>query len=394
MVKIKIYVEQLLSLLGIDASWLPISTHLTLVVVTVLLAWLSDWICRRLFVPAVMKVTAKTDVAWDEHIFNRRVLHSACHIVPAVVVWKLLPLVFSQYPFVFDLLKRLTAIYLTVMTTRTLVSVINAFQSYENEDSHSAIRQYARTFSSVLKIILLCVAAIVVVAIIINKSPFTLFAGLGATSAVLMLIFQDTITGLVAGIRLTSNDMLRVGDWITVDKAGVNGVVEELSLTTVKVRNFDNTIVTISPKTLITESFQNWKGMQESDGRRVQRSVCYDVHSVKIIDDDLRRRLVEKGYFKEKELVGQQVNLTLFRRYMERAIAARDDVNEQMTYFVSENEAGENGIPVEFYFFLKFKKWEDYEHHMSDIMDIIYAISSDFGLSVHQYFPQKNSDRP
>ena len=365
-----------------------VASYIAMVTMAVLLAWLSDWLCRRFLLPLVMKLTAKTDFDWDDQLLNRQVLVSVCHIVPAIVIWQLLPLVFSQYPLVFSILKRLTAIYITVMATNTIVCIINAFQDYESEGRRSNLQQYARSFSSLLKIILMFVATVVVIAIVLNKNPLTLFAGLGALSAVLLLVFQDTITGLVAGIHLTSNDMLRKGDWITVEKAGVNGNVEDLTLTTVKVRNFDNTIVTISPKTLISESFQNWKGMQESDGRRVCRNVCYDVSSVKMIDDDLRRHLIEKGYFKEEELAGPQVNLTLFRRYMERTIAARDDVNEQMTYFVSEEEAGTNGIPVKFYFFLKNKKWEDYEHLRSDIMDIIYATSNEFGLVVHQYFPK------
>lgn len=391
MEEIKIYVEDLLSLTGLTGTMVPVLRHVAMVVMAILLAWLSDFACRRLLVPLVLKVTAKTEFDWDDQLFNRQVLVSACHIVPAVVIWQLLPLVFYQYPVVFDILKRLTAIYITVMTTRTVVSLIDAFQSYESEGRRSNMEQYARSFSSVLRIIIMFLAVIIVVAIILDKNPLTLFAGLGAMSAVLLLVFQDTITGLVAGIRLTSNDMLRKGDWITVEKAGVNGNVEDMTLTTVKVRNFDNTIVTISPKTLINDSFQNWKGMQESDGRRVRRRVSYDVHSVRIIDDALRRHLIQKGFFKEKELDGSEVNLSLFRRYMERYIAARDDVNEKMTHFVTEGEAGTNGIPVEFYFFLKHKKWEDYEHHTSDIMDVVYATSNEFGLSVHQYFPQNKS---
>lgn len=387
MEQIKIYVEDLLSLTGLTGTMIPVLRHVAMAVVAVLLAWLSDWLCRRLLVPLVMKLTAKTEFDWDDQLFNRQVLISACHIVPAIVIWQLLPWVFYQYPLVFDILKRLTAIYITVMATRTMVCFINAFQSYESEGQRSNMQQYARSLSSVVKIILMFVAGIVVIAIIINKNPLTLFAGLGALSAVLLLVFQDTITGLVAGIHLTSNDMLRKGDWITVEKAGVNGNVEDITLTTVKVRNFDNTIVTISPKTLISESFQNWKGMQQSGGRRVRRSVCFDVHSVRVVDHELRKQLLDKGFFKESELSGQLVNLTLFRRYMERSIAGRDDVNEKMTHFVTEREAGSNGIPVEFYFFLKQKKWVDYEHHMSDIMDTIYATSAEFGLTVHQYFP-------
>lgn len=389
MEKIQIFVEEALMGWGLEGEAVDMVSHTVLVIVAILLAALAGLLCRKLIVPLLLKVTERTDAKWDDVIFSRKVLTSACNIVPAIVIWQLLPWVFYQYPIVFDILKRLTAIYITVMATRTVVCFINAFQGYESEGRRSNMQQYARSFSSVVKIILMFVAGIVVIAIILNKNPLTLFAGLGALSAVLLLVFQDTITGLVAGIHLTSNDMLRKGDWITVEKAGVNGNVEDMTLTTVKVRNFDNTIVTISPKTLINDSFQNWKGMQESDGRRVRRCVSYDVHSVRIIDDTMRQHLIDKGFFKESELEGREVNLTLFRRYMERYITGRDDVNEQMTYFVTEDEAGPNGIPVEFYFFLEQKKWEDYEHHMSDIMDIIYATSNEFGLSVHQYFPSK-----
>ena len=220
MEEIKIFVEDLLSMTGLTGSIIPVLRHVTMVVVAILLAWLSDWLCRRLLVPLVMKLTAKTDVEWDDHLFNRRVLISACHIVPAIVIWQLLPMVFYQYPIVFDILKRLTAIYITVMSTRTIVCIIDAFQNYESEGRRSNMQQYARSFSSVLKIVLMFVAAIIVIAIIFNKNPLSLFAGLGALSAVLLLVFQDTIAGLVAGIRLTSNDMLHKGDWITVERRG------------------------------------------------------------------------------------------------------------------------------------------------------------------------------
>lgn len=387
---IKIYVEDIIGGLGLTGDLVPIVRHCAMAAVAVILAWLGDFLSRRLLVPIVMRITARTEAEWDEVIFNRKVLVSACHIVPAIIIWRLLPLVFYQYPVVEEIVRRLTAIYITVMSTRTAVCLIDSFHNYETEGRRSNMEQYARSFSSVLKIVIMFLAAIVVISIVLNRSPLTLLAGLGATSAILMLIFQDTITGLVAGIRLTAADMLHKGDWITVEKSGVNGVVEDMTLTTVKVRNFDNTIVTISPKTLVGDSFQNWIGMQESDGRRVDRRVCYDARSVKLVDNDLKEQLLKKGYFSSKELAGGPfVNLTLFRQYMERYLIGRDDVNEQMTYFVSEDEASANGIPVEFYFFLKQKNWEDYEHHMSDIMDFIYAVSGDFGLTVHQYFPQQ-----
>ena len=215
----------------------------------------------------------------------------------------------------------------------------------------------------------------------------TLFAGLGATSAILMLVFKDTISGLVAGIQLTSNDMVHKGDWITVPSANLNGVVEEISLTTVKVRNFDNTIVTVTPQTLVEDSFQNWIGMQQSEGRRVKRVVYYDFRSVCMIDETLRKQLVEKGYFKPEEVEGSIVNMALYRRFIERFLSRNAYVNQQLTFLVCQKEGTNAGLPLEFYFFLKDKEWINYEHQLAEIMEYIYAVTPDFGLKIYQQTP-------
>jgi miniconductance mechanosensitive channel len=204
-----------------------------------------------------------------------------------------------------------------------------------------------------------------------------------------MLVFKDTIEGLAAGIRLTSNNMLHKGDWITVPSTGANGTVEEISLTTVKVRNFDNTIITVSPKTLVEGSFQNWIGMQQSDGRRVKRLVYYDFRSIKVVDSELRQHLIERKYFKEEDFKGVEVNMSLYRRYMEKYIMNRDDVNEDMMVMVRQMEATNAGLPLEFYFFLKNKVWKEYEHHLADIMEHIYAVTADFGLTIYQQYPEQ-----
>ena len=217
----------------------------------------------------------------------------------------------------------------------------------------------------------------------------TLFAGLGATSAILMLVFKDTISGLVAGIQLTSNDMVHKGDWITVPSANLNGVVEEISLTTVKVRNFDNTIVTVTPQTLVEDSFQNWIGMQQSEGRRVKRVVYYDFRSVCMIDETLRKQLVEKEYFKPEEVEGSIVNMALYRRFIERFLSRNAYVNQQLTFLVCQKEGTNAGLPLEFYFFLKDKEWINYEHQLAEIMEYIYAVTPDFGLKIYQQTPMQ-----
>ena len=214
-------------------------------------------------------------------------------------------------------------------------------------------------------------SVIVVVAIIINKSPATLFAGLGAASAILMLAFQDTIKGLVAGIRLTSNEMLHVGDWITVPSAGANGKVEEISLTMVKVRNFDNTIVTVTPQMLVDGSFQNWQGMVENEGRKQVRKVYYDFRSLKVEDDGV-------------------ANITKFRQHIEQWLKTNPKVIGEKSPLVKQTEAPQpSGCCLEFVFWLHAKELMDFEHDTSDIMEYIYAKGADYGLRIYQQFPEQ-----
>ena len=246
MEKIQIFVEQLLVSMGVSGDTVNFITHTILVIIAFLLAAIVGWVCRGILVPVLLKLTSKTDAKWDDVIFNKKVLLTACSIVPAIVIWQLLPWTFYDFPTIREVLRRLTEIYITVMSVRTAIVFIDSFKQLEN-GPRSARQQYLYSLCGVLKIIMIFIAVIVVVAIVLDKDPSTLFAGLGAASPILMLAFQDTIKGLVAGIRLTTNDMVHIGDWITVPSAGANGRVEEISLTTVKIRNFDNTIVTVTP---------------------------------------------------------------------------------------------------------------------------------------------------
>lgn len=386
MENIKIWVENLISMMGITGGSIPVIRHILLVLAAIILSALAGFICKKVLVPVILKLTAKTEAKWDDVLFNERVLVSACHIVPAIIIWQLLPLVFYQFPVVRELLARITAIYIVVMSVKTVLVFFNAIKDLEG-NRRSSKQQYLFSFIGVLRLVMMFFAAIIVVAIIIDRDPIKLFAGLGATSAVLMLVFQDTIKGLVAGIRLTSNDMLHKGDWITVPKAGANGIVEEMTLTTVKIRNFDNTIVTVTPQTLVDDSFQNWIGMQKSQGRRVNRRVYYDFRGIRIVDDALREQLISKKYFKEGEIKPDDVNMTLYRRYVEDYLRRHPMVNTNMTLMVRQFEATQAGLPLEFYFFLKEKSWVEYEHQLAEIMDFIYAITPDFGLLVYEQYP-------
>ena len=369
----------------LTGGWLSFVTLSVLCATVALIAWLVYMLCVKVLAPITVRITRRTDVVWDDYLLNPQVLRSACHVVPAIVVWLLMPPLFFAYPIIQALLMKATAIYITVAAMRLVVAFISSLKLFDtNNDTRSAAQQYFHSFCGVLKIIVLFLGVIIIISIVIDRSPLTLLAGLGATSAVLMLVFKDSITGLVAGIRLTSNNMVRKGDWITMDKAGANGVVEDITLSTVKVRNFDQTIVTVPPQKLIEDSFQNWQGMQEGIGRRVKRVLYIDFRSIAIVNDELKQKLAADGLMKKEEMKGEVVNLTLFRRYMDRWLAQRDDVVKEATYFVRQLEPTANGLPIEIYFFLKQKEWKSYENHLAEIMERMYALVPVFGMRIYQ----------
>ena len=376
MEKIKTMIESLIGWMGLPGDYVPAVRYAILVVLAFILAWLEGWLCRTFVVPVLLKITSKTEAKWDDVIFSRRVLLSACHIIPAIVIWLLLPLVFFEYPKVEDIVGRLTAIYFTVMMVRTVIVFIDSFKLLEN-GQRSSKQQYLYSICGVLKILMIFISVIVVVAIIINKNPATLFAGLGAASAILMLAFQDTIKGLVAGIRLTSNDMLHIGDWITVPSAGANGKVEEIALTMVKVRNFDNTVVTLSPQSLVDGSFQNWQGMMENEGRKQVRRVYYDYSSIvtenpEAPDSPDKRPLVT-------------TNITRFRHDIEQWLSQHPKTIDSRPCLVKQAETPQaTGCCLEFIFWLKAQDAITYEHDTSDIMEYIYAAGAEYGLKIFQ----------
>jgi miniconductance mechanosensitive channel len=378
MEQINQFVNDFLLSMGVSGDAVSRVCHVVLIIVAVLLAWFAGWLCK-LFIPVINKLTAKTEAKWDDALFNERVLRSACQIVPALVIWQLLPAVFYDFPTVHEVLNRLTAIYITVMSVRTTLIFADSFRLLEDERRTSK-QQYLYSFIGIMKIILIFIAVIVVISIILDKNPTKLFAGLGAASAIMMLVFQDTIKGLVAGIRLTSNDMVRVGDRITVPTAGADGIVEDISLTTVKVRNFDNTIITVTPQTLVDGSFQNWKGMKENLGRKAVRKVFFDFRSIKA---------TPAAPSSEGKGATALVNLTRYREHMEQWLAKNPLVITDKPILVHQLDATPTGLPVEFVFWLHAQEAIPYEHAISEIMEYAYAASTDFDLRIYQQFPEQ-----
>lgn len=379
------FIENLLLSLGLEGTTVAIVRYVLMIVIAFLLAGLSGYICRKFIVPLIIKLTSKTNIEWDDILFDRTVLYTACNIVPAVVIWELLPKVFFQYPFAEDILLRLTAVYIAINSTRLVLQIVDRLRFLRKQQGNAS-SQYLRSFLGVLKIIVVFIAAIIVVSILFKKNPMTLLAGLGATSAILMLVFKDTIEGLVAGIRLTSNEMVHVGDWITVPGTPVDGNVVDITLTTVKVRQFDNTYTTISPLTLVNGSFKNWKGMQDSGMRQVSKKIYFDVRSIRLLNDETRQNLTSKNMVSPKEMEGEVVNIGLFRHYIDTYLRKCDDVNKSATLMVRQLEATQNGLPIELYFFLNTTEWVNYEQKTSDILEHIYAYANEFGLQIYEGF--------
>lgn len=385
---IKIVVEHFIELSGLSGGIVPVVRHVLLALLATLIAWLSGKICSTFIVPIVTKITSKTLSSWNNVFFNKRILNTVSNIIPAVVIWQLLPLVFYQYPFIENIVRRLTAVYIAVMASKIVLVLLKNLEELEPQ-TDSSMRQYAKSFLGVLRIVVLFITTIIMIAILFNKNPLSLIAGLGATSAILMLVFKDTIEGLVAGIKLNSNKMISKGDWIVVPSTPANGIVEEITLTTVKVKNFDNTTVTVSPTTLANGSFQNWRSMKNGPGRKVNRLIYFDFRSIKFVSDEQKQALKAAKICTDEQLTGNCINIALFRAYIEAYLLSKPEVCKETTVLVRQVEATQCGLPLEVVFFIKNSPEIHYEHTLADIMEWCYASTAHFGLTIYQQYPEQ-----
>lgn len=385
---IKIVVEHFIELSGLSGGIVPVVRHVLLALLATLIAWLSGKICSTFIVPIVTKITSKTLSSWNNVFFNKRILNTVSNIIPAVVIWQLLPLVFYQYPFIENIVRRLTAVYIAVMASKIVLVLLKNLEELDTQ-TDSSMKQYAKSFLGVLRIVVLFITTIIMIAILFNKNPLSLIAGLGATSAILMLVFKDTIEGLVAGIKLNSNKMISKGDWIVVPSTPANGIVEEITLTTVKVRNFDNTTVTVSPTTLANGSFQNWRSMKDGPGRKVNRLIYFDFRSIKFVSDEQKQALKAAKICTDEQLTGNCINIALFRAYIEAYLLSKPEVCKETTVLVRQVEATQCGLPLEVVFFIKNSPEIHYEHTLANIMEWCYASTAHFGLTIYQQYPEQ-----
>ena len=346
-----------------------------------------DYLCQAIFVGGMKQYTKRAPHQWNTLLMKRRVVHHLIHILPGVLVYFLLPLAFVRGKEILDFSQKICAVYIIAAILFTINGLLLVMLDVYNARDKQKNRPM-KGFVQVLQVLLFFIGGIVIIAVLVNKSPMTLFAGLGASAAVLMLVFKDSILGFVAGVQLSANDMLRIGDWIQLPNGVANGTVEEITLNTVKIRNWDETISTVPPYTLVNNSFQNWRGMQESGGRRVNKNIYLDMTTLKFCTpedlDAIRKNVPLMADYQPAE--GEvPTNSQLYRIYIERYLRSLPVVNQDMDLIISQKEPTTYGIPIQVYFFSRNKVWREYERIQSDIFDHLLAIVGKFDLKLYQY---------
>ena len=356
----------------------------TFVATCILLLYLTDLICRKAIVPLANKITRRTSSRWDDILLNSDVLTNIFRIFPPIIMLALLPYMLEHDSIIYFWSAKVIAIYITAISIKISFSILNALYDISNQNPRLRNRTLKGVFQ-MFKIIAICVGAIIIISIVIDKNPSNVLTGLGAMAAVLMLVFKDPIMGLVAGVQLSANDMLRPGDWITLPKHDADGEVVEVTLTTVKVQNWDKTITTIPPYALVSESFQNWRGMFDSGGRRIKRSIYIDMNSISFCTPEQQKRFGDRGWLKGLEEHDEAiVNLTVLRNYLDIYLRNNKRVNQDMTLMIRQLQPTAQGLPLELYFFSANTAWVAYEHLQADIFEHIIAMLPEFGLKVFQ----------
>ncbi|MCP5523943.1 MAG: mechanosensitive ion channel [Verrucomicrobiales bacterium] len=371
----------------------------------VVLSVMANFVAKRWLLAFIRRGASRTRTQWDDILVRMRVFHRLSHLAPALVVYLMAPFILEDYPRTASLVIRGSEIYMLVIGLLVVDALLNAglgiYRTYE------VSRQVpVKGFIQVIKLLLYFLGGVLILSAVLGQTPVYFLSGMGAMTAVLMLIFKDPILGFVAGIQLSGNRMVAVGDWIEMPKYGADGDVLEIALTTVKVQNWDKTITTIPTYALISESFKNWRGMSESGGRRIKRAVCLDMQTVRFctaemltrfrriqfISEYLERKAAEVDAWNQEHAVdpaalanGRRLtNLGTFRAYVESYLRHHPMIHEGMTFLVRQLAPTAHGLPIEIYVFSKDQRWVNYEGIQSDIFDHILAVVPEFDLRVFQ----------
>ena len=349
----------------------------------VVFAYLTDFLCCRFIVPLVRKVAHRTVFKWDNYLTEGKALDYAFHLIPPLLFLITIPLLFPDPALWKRLVIRGLYIYLIAVSCGLVCEFISSIYAISSE-TEALRNKPLKGIYQMLKVAVVCVGIILIIGVLVDKDFTALIAGLGASAAVLMLIFKDTILGVVAGVQLSAYDMLRPGDWIMLEKYDINGEVEEVNMNTVKVRNWDNTITTIPPYTLVSDSFKNWRGMRESGGRRVARAVNIDMNSIRFCTSGELSRFAGEEWAGNLEMDEKTVNLKLFRAATEHYLRSLDSVNGDLMLLVRQLDPTPEGLPLQLYFFTRPKDWPTHERIAAEVMEHVIASLPAFGLRAYQ----------
>lgn len=368
-----------------------------------LFLFITIFITRQAFIFVVKSVRTKLD--WQKALFEFRVFRAFALIFGAYIIYNAVPFVFIDFKNWFFYALIISKIYVVLATMFAINAFLNAIVSIME-----ASRKYAdkpiRSYKQVAKIIIYILGFVLILSIILNESPLYIFGGFGAVTAVFILVFRDPILGFVASVQMSAIDLVRVGDWITVEKYGADGEVTEINLTTIKVRNWDKTVTIVPSYAIVSESFKNWRAMEESEGRRIKRHINIKISSIKFCDDELITRLQSidflKDYLAETQLQiakfnaentvnpnslvngRHMTNIGTFRVYAEKYLESNPFINTDLTFMVRQLQATENGLPIEIYVFSKEKGLKKFEEVAADIFDHLLAAVPYFDLEIFQ----------
>ncbi len=386
------WIEELLSEGGLSETIASYIANAAIIVVIIVVSFLAYFIAKKLLLKLLKMVIAKSRTKWDDTFFQHKVFEHMILVVPALVAYAAAPLSLSAQIWLQRMSVCLIVYALVLAFDKFLDAVNDIYRRFESSKT-KPIKGYLQ----ILKIAAYIIGIIIIISTLTNRSPLLLLGGIGAATAVLLLVFQNTILGFVASIQLTGNDMVRIGDWIEMSKHNADGAVTEITLHTVKVQNWDNTVSTIPTYALVSESFKNWRSMQETGGRRIKRAVNIDMASIKFCDEQMLER------YKKIELIREYLhdthgidgstsmvngrkptNIGIFRTYIDIYLQNHPRVHRDMFRLVRNLDPSEHGLPVEIYVFANTTKWAEYEAIQADIFDHVLAVIPEFDLRIFQ----------
>ena len=376
--------------------------HLAIIM---LICYVIYWGTKKIVLNHVHKIAEKTKTKWDDMLVKERFFKKLSALIPITIVLYSVSSILERYEEIIPITYSIIEVLLAIAIVRLIVSFLNAFHKVlETNDKYKD--KPLQSYMQLSKIIIYIFFGIIIFSLVTGKTPMFFLTAMGAMSAILLLIFKDTILGFIGSIQLATNDMVRIGDWITMEKSGADGTVIEINLATIKVRNFDLTITTIPTYSMISDSFKNWRGMEESKGRRIKRAINLKISSVKFCEPELIEELKNiallKPYIEEKtreiakynkeknldntlKVNGRSLtNVGIFRKYVELYLLKNDQLNTDLTCMVRQLPSNEKGLPIEIYAFSEHKEWVIYEGIMADIFDHLLAVVNAFELEVFQ----------